>query len=138
MQPSSGTATTVVTGTVHCTGPVDGHQPTGAISTRHFFRYGYMDPDTCSDMEMAGWVDYSVPTKAGVIVVRNHFTETVKPFSDPARAFTFEGDRFSGRAFIQSTEGDCVTTPLTAIEFGWIARCHCPDGASGFLGHLAQ
>ena len=126
MKPSAGTGHTVVTGAVECTGPIEEHQPTGPISTTHFFNYGYAGPDTCTDMEIKGWVDYSVPTATGLVVLRNHFTETVKPLSDPSHTLMFNGDRFSGRALIQSAEGDCVTSPLTRLKFGWIGHWHGP------------
>lgn len=63
------------------------------------------------------------------MVRRNHFTATLYPLSDPANAGAFTGERLSGRAFIQSVEGDCVNSPLTSIEVGWIGTWHGKGGA---------
>jgi hypothetical protein len=119
MTPSSGTGVTVAVGQVQCTGPLDGYQPTGPITTRHFFTYG----GTCSEFEGKGWVDYFVPTATGLVVLRNNFTGGIK-LSDPADAMVIHGDHLTGRAFVQSVEGDCVTSPVTKMEAGWVGQWH--------------
>jgi hypothetical protein len=123
--PTTGTGITTANGSEECSGSVEGHQPTGTISTRHDMVYGYLDPDTCSGQEYKGWVDHSIPTAGGVVVIRNHFTATFEPSSDPpVTSGTFQGERLSGRFWLRPLEGDCVTTPLTRIEVGWIGIWH--------------
>jgi hypothetical protein len=121
--PHDLTGVTVAVGHVECTGPLDGYQPIGPITTRHFFTYGDRSPNDCTRLEASGWVDYFVPTVTGVVVLRNHFTGGIKA-SDPADAMVIHGDRLTGRAFVQSVEGDCITTPLTKMEVGWIGQWH--------------
>ena len=121
--PSSGTGVTEMMGQVQCTGPLDGHRPTGPITSRHVFTYGNRGPDSCSEFDAKGWVDYFVPTADGVVVLRNNFTGGVT-LSDPADAFVIHGDHLTGRAFVQSVEGDCVTTPVTKMEVGWVGQWH--------------
>jgi hypothetical protein len=123
MTPSSGTGVTVVVGQVQCTGPLDGYQPVGPITSRHFFTYGYRGPNTCTHFEAKGWVDYFVPTASGVVVLRNNFTGGYKP-SDPADAMVIHGAHLTGRAFDQSVEGDCVTSPWIKVEVGWVGQWH--------------
>ena len=123
MTPGSGTGVTEVVGQVQCTGPLDGYQPVGPITTRHFFTYGQRGPNPCADFDAKGWVDYFVPTGTGVVVLRNNFTAAIR-WSDPADAMVIHGDHLTGRAFVQSVEGDCVTSPLTKMEVGWIGQWH--------------
>jgi hypothetical protein len=123
MAAGSGTGVTVVAGQVQCTGPLDGYQPTGPITSRHFFTYGDHRANTCTHFEARGWVDYYVPTSNGIVVLRNNFTGGIK-LSDPADAMVIHGDHLTGRAFVQSVEGDCVTTPLTKMEVGWVGQWH--------------
>jgi hypothetical protein len=119
MTPGSGTGLTVAVGQVQCTGPLDGYEPTGPITSRHFFTYG----GTCSEFEGKGWVDYFVPTATGLVVLRNNFTGAIK-LSDPADAMVIHGDHLTGRGFVQSLEGTCVTSPVTKMEVGWIGQWH--------------
>lgn len=122
LEPTTGTATTVIDGKEECNGPVEGYHPTGPIGTHHEMTYGYLQPNTCSDLEVKGWLDYSIPTADGVVVIRNHFTGTFHPSSDPpGKAGTFDGDHSSGRFWLTPIEGDCVHSPLTRFEAGWIA-----------------
>lgn len=123
MTPGSGTGVTEVVGQVQCTGPLDGNQPVGPITSRHVFTYGDRVPNDCSRLEAKGWVDYFVPTASGLVVLRNNFTGGIK-LSDPADAFVIHGDHLTGRGFVQSVEGDCVTSPLTKMEVGWIGQWH--------------
>lgn len=129
MEPTTGTITTVVNGTEECNGPIEGYQPTGTIRTRHSVTYGYLDPDTCSGVEGKGFADHSIPTANGIVVLRNPFTATFNPLSDPpARSGTFVGERFSGRFWLRPIEGDCVNSPLTRIEVGWFGNWHGKAG----------
>jgi hypothetical protein len=122
LEPTTGSMVTVVDGTEECNGPVEGYQPTGPIRTRHSVTYGYVDPDTCSRFTVKGWIDRSIPTADGIVVLRVYFTGGLDPSSDPpARWGTFEGDRDSGRFWFRPIEGDCVHSPLTRVEAGWIA-----------------
>ncbi|HEV3363244.1 MAG TPA: hypothetical protein VG795_03750 [Acidimicrobiia bacterium] len=119
MTPTSGAGVTVAVGQVECTGPLDGHEPTGPITSRHVFTYG----GTCSEFEAKGWVDYFVPTATGLVILRNNFTGGIN-LSDPADAMVIHGDHLTGRAFVQSFEGDCVTSPVTRMEVGWVGQWH--------------
>jgi hypothetical protein len=122
-KPTSGTVITVVDGTEECNGPVEGYQPTGPIRTRHSVTYGYANPDTCpTKLTVKGWVDHAIPTADGIVVLRNNITGGLDPSSDaPARWGTFEGDRDSGRFWFRPLEGDCIHSPMTRVEAGWIA-----------------
>jgi hypothetical protein len=122
LQPTRGTGITVIEGTQECTGPLEGYQPTGPMRTRHEMVYGYLQPNTCSDIDAKGWVDYSIPTADGVVAIRNHVTATLHPSSDPpGKSGTFSGDHASGRFFLRPIEGDCVNSPLTRLEARWIS-----------------
>jgi hypothetical protein len=123
MEPSTGTVNTVVAGSEECNGPIEGYQPTGTIHTRHYFAYGYVDPDTCDAIEVKGWADHSIPTASGLVVLRNPFTAALK-LSDPAHAGAFKGERFSGQALIRPVEGDCIHSPMIKMEAGWIGHWH--------------
>ena len=84
--------------------------------------YGYLQPDTCSDLRAKGTLDYSIPTAEGVVVITNHFTATFRPSSDsPGESGTFKGDHTSGRFWLRPIEGDCFHSPLTRIETGWVS-----------------
>jgi len=121
-EPTTGTGATVADGTLECNGPLEGYQPTGPIRTHHEMVYGYLHPDTCSDLEVKGTLDYTIPTEAGIVVITNHFTGTFQPSSDqPGRSGTFEGDHTSGRFWLRPIDGDCVHAPLTRLEAGWIS-----------------
>ena len=65
LEPTTGTVSTVIDGTQQCTGPIEGHQPTGTMRTHHEMVYGYLQPNTCRDIDAKGWVDYSIPTADG-------------------------------------------------------------------------
>jgi hypothetical protein len=121
-EPTTGTGSTVADGSLACNGPLEGYQPTGTIRTHHEMVYGYLHHDTCSDLHVKGTLDYSIPTAKGVVVITNHFTGTFQPFSDPpGKSGTFDGDHTSGRFWLRPIEGDCVHSPLTRIETGWIS-----------------
>lgn len=129
IEPTTGTIMTVVNGTEECNGPIEGYQPTGIIRTRHSIAYGYVDPDTCSAQEVKGFADHLIPTADGILVLRNPFTATFNPLSDPpGTSGTFEGERFSGRFWYRPIEGDCVKSPLTRIEAGWVGTWHGKGG----------
>jgi hypothetical protein len=120
MRPTAGTGASVIEGTQNCSGPLEGHQPTGTMRTHHEFVYG--SQPGCADLDIHGWVDYSIPTANGIVHIRNNFTATLHPASDPpGKSGTFEGDHASGRFFLRPIDGDCVHAPLTRFEGGWIA-----------------
>ena len=120
MAPTAGTGTSEVDGTQDCSGPLEGHQPTGTMRTHH--QFVYRSRPGCADLDIQGWVDYLIPTAEGVVHVRNNFTGTLHPASDPpGRSGTFTGDHANGRFFLRPIEGDCVHAPLTRFEGGWIA-----------------
>jgi len=119
---TTGTGSTVVDGTQDCTGPLEGHQPTGPVATHHEFVYGQRRGSTCTDLDAKGWLDYAIPTANGVVHIRNNFTATLHPLSDPpGRSGTYNGDHDDGRFFLRPIEGDCVHSPLTRLEAAWIS-----------------
>jgi hypothetical protein len=120
MEQVAGTGTTVVDGTQDCSGPLEGHHPTGTMRTHHEFVYRTLEG--CGDLDVKGLVDYSIPTADGVVHITNNFVATLHPSSDPpGKSGTFEGDHASGRFFLRPIEGDCVHAPLTRFEAGWVA-----------------
>jgi hypothetical protein len=122
LEPTTGTASTVVDGKLQCNGPLEGYRPTGTISTHHEMTYGYLRSDTCSELDVKGAIDYSIPTADGIVVITNHITGTFHPSSDPpGKSGTFDGDYTSGRFWFTPMEGDCVHSPLTRLEAGWIS-----------------
>jgi hypothetical protein len=128
-EPNSGTITTEVQGIEECNGPVEGHQPTGIIRTSHGeVTYGIPNPATCSALLFSGWADHAIPTAHGTIILRNHFRGYFDPLSDPLKAGTIEGDRFSGRFLFRPVEGNCVTSALTRFEAEWIGTWHGKSG----------
>ena len=121
-EPTTGTGASVVDGTQDCTGPLEGHQPTGPVATHHEFVYGQRRGSTCTDLDAKGWVDYSIPTVNGVVHIRNNFTATLHPASDPpGKSGTFDGDHDDGHFFLRPIEGDCVHSPLIRFEAAWIS-----------------
>lgn len=121
-EPTTGMARSIVDGKLECDGPLEGYRPTGTIRTHHDMIYGYLQPDTCRKLHVKGTLDYFIPTAEGVVVITNHFTGTFDPPSDPpGKSGTFEGDHTSGRFWLRPIEGDCVHSPLTRLEAGWIS-----------------
>jgi hypothetical protein len=129
--PSSGILESVgQKGAEECHGPVSGHQPTGTIKVFHSARYGYIDPDTCGGIEAQAYAIHSVPTKDGVVELRNNFTASANPLKDGIMTGAFQGDQFSGRFWLRPLEGDCVTSPMTLFEGMWEGTWH-GQGAGG-------
>ncbi len=124
-EPTAGTIATVgEPGREVCTGPIEGHRPTGIIQTRHSAAYGYLDPDTCSALEVSAYADHTIPTSTGPVTFRNTFTASFKLPADGVAAGAFEGDYFSGRFVFRPLEGDCITAPITMFEGYWVGTWH--------------
>lgn len=87
--------------------------------------YGSLHPDTWSELDFKGTLDYAIPTVAGVVVITNHFTGTFhSSFDPPGKSGTFDGDHTSGRFWLRPIEGDSIHSPLTRVEAGWISTWH--------------
>lgn len=126
-EPTTGTIKTAgEQGTEECSGPIEGHQPTGTIRTVHSAFYGYIDPDTCRGLEAKAYADHTIPTAGGIVTFRNHFTASFNPSRDGVMSGAFEGDHFSGRFTLRPLEGDCVSSPLTMFEGYWAGTWHGP------------
>ena len=112
---STGTVGTVenagVKGAEDCDGPAGGYEATGPIRTEHHIRYGLGDPDTCREVQMVGYAVHFIPTKDGIVEVRNDFTADVG---------TFTGKKFSGYYTVTPLKGDCVSAPLTRFRADWV------------------
>ncbi|MGH8973698.1 MAG: hypothetical protein ACRD0C_10905 [Acidimicrobiia bacterium] len=123
--PTTGTIKTAADqGNEECSGPIEGHQPTGTVRTVHSALYGYLDPDTCGALEVKAYADHSIPTATGVVTFRNNFTASFNPGKDGVMSGAFEGDHFSGRFGLRPLEGDCVNSPLTMFEGYWVGTWH--------------
>jgi hypothetical protein len=97
-----------VKGTEKCDGPAAGYEATGPIRTEHHIRYGV---DTCREVHMIWYAVHSIPTKDGIIEVKNDFT---------AGLGTFSGKKFSGYYTVVPLQGDCVSAPLTRFRVDWV------------------
>jgi hypothetical protein len=120
-QTSSGTYTSDgETGTLDCTGPVNGHEPTGRGREGNAGRYGDTGSFSCASVitgDGKGTVTFTlvIPTSAGNqrIVSRGTFTLGGKvPTHGGAAAGTFETERFSGSFEVTPEDGYCLT-PIT-------------------------
>jgi hypothetical protein len=126
--PNSGTFTTGdETGTMDCSGPVDGRRPTGTGRFGAEGRYGTRDPDSCLiGGEGTAVQTFSIPTAEGARRVRNPITFTYHPVSTrppgagpgpgPIAAGEFRGPRYSGTFDVTALKGDCVTAPVTRVR----------------------
>lgn len=120
-QASTGTFTTGgPTGSMDCTGPVNGHEVTGRAPLATDGRYGTKGPDSCAsglfDTGEGTAVDrLSFPTVSGEEQVVDRFTFH---YGHPSTSGglvsgTFEGEHCKGTFELTPTEGDCVTGPVT-------------------------
>lgn len=104
-------------GTEHCTGAVNGADPTGDPAVEWDGRYGTRDGSTCaSGGEGWGVAYHTVKTKDGPKVFRNVFTITYGGLQNGLISGTFRGDYFSGTFTFRPLDGDCVTAPMTKVE----------------------
>jgi hypothetical protein len=78
-------------------------------------RYGTKDPDTCqSGGEGDAVMTMTIPTSSGPEHIKNTFTYEYGAFrTDGPFSVTFHGDRMSGTAEVQPTDGDCASKPVT-------------------------
>ena len=124
-QPGSGTITTGgPSGTIDCSGPVNGSSPAGRGMLGIEARYGVGHPNGCAsgitgDGDGSGTSTMSVPTSSGVQDISQGFTFTFggkPPGNGGLVAGDFRGERFSGSFDITPTEGDCITAPVTKVH----------------------
>jgi hypothetical protein len=122
--PGSGTFSSGgETGTVDCTGPVDGLSPTGTGSFGDSGRYGSPQPNSCAsavtgDGDGSGVVTMTVPTTGGPRTVVDNFTLAFGgrvPTHGGMIAGTFAGDHLSGTFEISPRDGYCVS-PVTRVH----------------------
>jgi len=113
--PSSGTLTSNgETGTITCSGPVNGKQPTGPGSFGVDGRYGTKGGVTCqSGGDVEGVLAFTIPTSGGAEHVTNHFTATFTGLQDGLFPAQYTGDRMSGTAEATPRDGDCASKPIT-------------------------
>jgi len=116
--PSSGTIkTNGETGTITCSGPVDGKQPTGPGTFGVDARYGTKGGATCqSGGDGDGVLTFTIPTSSGAEHVTGHFTYTFGGLQNGLFSAQFEGDRMSGTAEATPQEGDCASRPVTKVH----------------------
>jgi hypothetical protein len=118
--PSSGTWTTNgETGTISCTGTLNGNKITGPGTIGGEGRYGTRDPDTCGGGgEAEGPHFISIPTSSGTEHIRNDHVATYGPLEgDGVVGGEFHGPRFSGTFEARPVDGDCVSAPITKVHF---------------------
>jgi hypothetical protein len=125
---NSGTFTTNgEAGVVTCDGPVNGKAPTGPGTFGAHGRYGTHDPDTCGNVEGIYENFMTVPTADGHVKVGNKGDWVAGAFKG-AGAFggRFTGETGDGTFEASPKEGDCLTTPQTAITV--VARWTMKEG----------
>jgi hypothetical protein len=107
--PSSGTYGSDQPGTLNCKGGEKGTiLPSG--------KYGTKDPDTCgSGGEGAGKVVFTFAD--GKTVTDDTVEFTYGPFQGGALGGSWKGSRSSGTFEVTSTDGDCVTRPITKAHY---------------------
>jgi hypothetical protein len=125
LQDSTGSVYTR-TGTVTCTGRVQGKKVTGPGTYDSAVRYGTPTPASCVKAAR-GWglQTFTFPTAAGPLVVRSLYSYTIGPFSeDGLYTGRFSGDYFSGIVSMVPVEGDCVTSPVTLARATFSGHFH--------------
>lgn len=115
---NSGTFTTNgETGTVICTGPVNGKQPTGSGTWGASGRYGTKDPDTCDNAEGIFENSMTIPTADGPQTMKNKGNWVAGTFKGGgAFGGEFTGETGDGTYETTPKTGDCVTSPMTQIR----------------------
>jgi len=98
------------TGTITCSGTVDGHRVTGPGS------FGFKGTYTgeCFGNVGSGTYFFTVPTDVGQMHFTGTYTETRIGLTGPVEA-SQPGARFSGPLVVAPTKGDCVTAPVTEV-----------------------
>ena len=109
------------TGTIVCSGSVDGRRVTGPGTFGAEGSYGTADGDSCvSGGEGSAVQSFTVATRDGALPVRNGITFAYQPVPGPGSVALasgqFEGERFSGTFDVTLIEGDCVTRPVTRVR----------------------
>jgi hypothetical protein len=107
------------TGTITCSGPVNGKQPTGAGRDGFQGHYGTKGGDTCQGGGAGDGVNLiTVPTSGGDQTITNTITYTYGPLqSGGVFSGQFQGDHFTG-TFDARPGGvaTCTTTPMTKFH----------------------
>jgi hypothetical protein len=118
MSPSSGTFTSNgETGTLTCSGPVHGREPSGPGTIGVDGRYGDEKPYTChDDAQGEGTFKLTIPTSDGPEHITDHVTFTHGSYTDGLFTGAFQGDRMSGKFEARPTDGDCVSKPMTRFH----------------------
>ena len=123
LAPTSGAFTSGgETGTITCSGSVDGRMVTGPGSFGADGNYGTTDGDSCvSGGEGSAVQSFTLATGDGPVPVRNVITFTYQPVPGPSGSLAlasgrFHGERFSGTFDVTLVEGDCVTSPVTRVR----------------------
>jgi hypothetical protein len=109
---STGTyGTSGETGTIICSGTVDGHRVTGPGS------FGFRGTYTgdCFGNVGSGTYSFTVPTEAGPMHFAGTYSETRTGFTGPVRA-SQRGARFSGAFVVVPIKGDCASEPVTQVS----------------------
>jgi hypothetical protein len=123
--PGSGTITTGgQSGTLQCTGPVEGADPNGRGVTGVEGRYGVAHANSClsaitGDGDGAGMNSLTIPTTAGTKDIGQTFTFTYGGKPPSGGGFVsgeFKGPRFSGSFEITPVDGDCISAPVTKVH----------------------
>ncbi|HUR73802.1 MAG TPA: hypothetical protein VMZ00_05965 [Sporichthya sp.] len=116
MAPGAGTVSSGgESGTVDCTGSLDGHEITGP-GTWGF--EGVVSRASCAEGgEGTGLILMTVPTDAG----SQHFEEAIDFAFGPAGTYPplvgdWVGQRTTGIYVVTPAEGDCVTAPVTRVD----------------------
>jgi hypothetical protein len=94
------------TGTIRCSGTVQGRQVTGPGS---FGEEGVIE-GSCGSGRGQALFSITLPTSGGPVHLRIPVTFTLGPGAGHA-----EGDVFPGAFVVRPVKGDCVTTPATEI-----------------------
>jgi hypothetical protein len=103
------------TGTVDCSGALDGHEITGPGAWG--FEGKLIEANCVEGGKGNGRILMTVPTEAGL----QHFEEFISFGFGPAGAYPplvgdWVGDRTSGFFVVAPAEGDCVTAKVTKVD----------------------
>jgi hypothetical protein len=131
LTPTSGTFTSGgETGSITCSGRVDGRMVTGPGTFGADGRYGTADGDSCvSGGEGSATQSFTLRTGDGPVPIGNPITFTYQPVPGPpgdreaaevippaVASGRFSGPRFSGTFEVTALKGDCVTGPVTRVR----------------------
>ena len=119
MTPASGSVTSHgETGTVECTGEVNGRQVTGPGTFGFEGTFGTKEKVSCTSGGAGeGSVRLTVPTAAGPQHVKDSVAYAFGPAAgDLPLVGGWHGTRTTGRFVVLPTKGDCVTAPVQQLR----------------------